>query len=187
MSLFEFLMVMVSIIIGLGISELLTGVARLIRSRSETRAYWVQLVLVAAVFIVLVQQWWEFWQLRELQEWTFALVLLYLAELVGLYLIAHLLFPEQVRGADLRAYYYGEMRAVWWIGIVTILIAMTFWPAAVGHPVFVADNLSTLVGLGSFIILGVSQRPLLHKTLVPLFLLLAIWDVVEFSFVVSSR
>ena len=187
MSLFEFLMVMVSIIIGLGISELLTGVARLIRSRDETRAYWVQLVLVAAVFIVLVQQWWEFWQLRELQEWTFALVLLYLAELVGLYLIAHLLFPEHVRGADLRAYYYGEMRAVWWIGIVTILIAMTFWPVAVGHPVFVVDNLSTLVGLVSFLILGVSQRPSLHATLVPLFFLLAVWDVVEFSFVVSSR
>lgn len=186
MSLFEFLMVMVSIIIGLGISELLTGVARLIRSRSETRAYWVQLVLVAAVFVVLVQQWWEFWQLRELREWTFAIVLLYLAELVGLYLIAHLLFPERVRGADLREYYYGEMRAVWWIGIVTVLIAMSFWPAAMGHPVFVVDNLSSWVGLVSFIVLAVSKRPLLHMALVPLFFLFAIWDVVEFSFVVRS-
>ena len=186
MSLFEFLMVMVSIIIGLGISELLRGVARLIRSRRETKAYWVQLVLVAAIFIVFVQQWWEFWQLRELQEWTFALVLLYLAELVGLYLIAHLLFPEHVRGVDLRTYYYGEMRAAWWIGIATVLIAMTFWPVAIGHPVFIADNLSTWVALGSFIILAVSKRPLVHSTLVPLFLLFAIWDVVEFSFVVSS-
>ena len=186
MSLFEFLMVMVSIIIGLAMSELLTGVARLIRSRSETRAYWVQLVLVTAVFIVLVQQWWEFWQLRELQEWTFALVLLYLSELVGLFLIAHLLFPEHVRGADLHAYYHGEMRAVWWIGVVTILIAMSFWHVAVGHPVFIADNISTLIGLCAFIVLGVSQRPLLHKTLVPLFLLLSIWDVVQFSFVVSN-
>ena len=160
---------------------------QVIRSRAETRAYWVQLVLVATIFIVLVQQWWEFWQLRELQEWTFAIVLLYLGELVGLFLIAHLLFPDRVRGADLRAYYYGEMRAVWWIGIVTVLIAMTFWSAAVGHPVFVADNLSSWVGLGSFIVLALSTRPLLHTTLVPLFFLLAIWDVVEFSFVVSSN
>ena len=186
MSLFEFLMVMVSIIIGLGISELLTGVARLLRSRRETKAYWVQLVLVAAVFIVLVQQWWEFWQLRTMQEWTFAIVLLYLGELVCLFLIAHLLFPEHVRGADLRAYYYGEMRSVWWLGIATILLAMTFWSVAVGHRVFVADNLSTWVGLGSFIVLAMSKRPLLHAVLVPLFLVLAIWDVVEFSFVVSG-
>ena len=186
MSLFEFLMVMVSIIIGLGISELLTGIARLIRSRDETKAYWVQLVLAAAIFIVLVQQWWEFWHLRELQEWTFAIVLLYLAELVCLFLIAHLLFPEHVRGADLRAYYYGEMRAVWWLGIVTIIFAMSFWHVAVGHPVFVADNFSTWVGLVSFIILALSKRPVLHATLVPLFLLLAVWDVVEFSFVVSN-
>ena len=33
MSLFEFLMVLVSIIIGLGLTEILTGVARMIRCR----------------------------------------------------------------------------------------------------------------------------------------------------------
>ena len=187
MDLFEFLMVMVSIIIGLGISELLTGVARLIRSRSETTIYWVHLVLVAAIFIILIQQWWEFWQLRELQEWTFAIVLLYLGKLVGLYLIAHLLFPEPVRGADLRAYYYGDMRAAWWLGIATVIMAMTFWPVAIGHPLFIADNVSTWVALGSFIVLALSKRPMLHMTLVPLFSLLAVWDVVEFSFVVSGN
>ena len=36
MSLFEFLMVLVSIIIGLGIAEVLTGIARLIQCRALT-------------------------------------------------------------------------------------------------------------------------------------------------------
>ena len=39
MSLFEFLMVLVSIIIGLGIAEVLTGVARQLRSRESTQGY----------------------------------------------------------------------------------------------------------------------------------------------------
>jgi hypothetical protein len=45
MSLFEFLMVLVSIIIGLGIAEILTGVARQIRCRGSIHRYWVHSVL----------------------------------------------------------------------------------------------------------------------------------------------
>jgi hypothetical protein len=37
MSLFEFLMVLVSIIIGLGMAEILTGVARQVRCRGSIR------------------------------------------------------------------------------------------------------------------------------------------------------
>ena len=45
MSLFEFLMVLVSIIIGLGIAEILTGIARQIRCRSSIQGYWVHSIL----------------------------------------------------------------------------------------------------------------------------------------------
>jgi len=39
MSLFEFLMVLVSIIIGLGVAEVLTGIARQFRTRGSTQRY----------------------------------------------------------------------------------------------------------------------------------------------------
>ena len=71
MSIFEFVMVLVSIIIGLGIAEILNGVAGQIRSRNTTRIYWLHSVLVAAVFLALVQQWWEIWGDRNTPEWTF--------------------------------------------------------------------------------------------------------------------
>ena len=64
MSLFEFLMVLVSIIIGLGIVEILTGIARQIRCRESIQGYWIHSVLVAIVFFALLQQWWEIWGVR---------------------------------------------------------------------------------------------------------------------------
>jgi hypothetical protein len=75
MSLFEFLMVLVSIIVGLGIAEILTGVARLIRCRESARPYWVHSLLVVSIFFALLQQWWELWELREVPEWTFIALL----------------------------------------------------------------------------------------------------------------
>jgi hypothetical protein len=69
MSLFEFLMVLVSIIIGLGITELLKGVGQMIRYRKSVRTYWVHSVLIVFVMIALLQQWWEIWDLQGVPGW----------------------------------------------------------------------------------------------------------------------
>ena len=55
LSLFEFLMVLVSIIIGLGMAEILTGTANLIRCRDSIHGYWVHGVIVAAIFFAQLQ------------------------------------------------------------------------------------------------------------------------------------
>jgi len=68
MSLFEFLMVLVSIIIGLGLAEILTGIAKMIRARASIQPYWVHAVAVVVLFGALLQQWWEIWGLRMRSE-----------------------------------------------------------------------------------------------------------------------
>ena len=70
MQLFEFLMVLMSIIVGLGIAALLAGVADLLRARNSTSFYWVHSLLVAVIFLALAQVWWESWDLRAAPEWT---------------------------------------------------------------------------------------------------------------------
>lgn len=49
-TLFEYLMVLVSIIVGLGIAEILTGVARQYRHRHTSPGYWVHSCGVALIF-----------------------------------------------------------------------------------------------------------------------------------------
>ena len=53
MELFEFLMVLVSIIIGLGVAEVLTGVARELRYRKSVQHDWLHAVLVIGIFLAL--------------------------------------------------------------------------------------------------------------------------------------
>src|SRR5262245_18554938 len=118
MSLFEFLMVLVSIIIGLGLAEVLTGVARMIRCRGSIATYWVHALGVCMIFAALLQQWWEIWALRSTSEWTFLGLVMMLSGPVGLFLMAHLVFPERMEGVNLREYYYGVMRPVWALAAV---------------------------------------------------------------------
>lgn len=185
MSLFEFLMVLVSIIVGLGIAEVLTGIARLIRCRGSIQGYWVHSVLVIAIFFALLQQWWEVWGLRVTPEWTFLGLVMMLTGPVGLFLIAHLLFPEPMQGENLRAYYHGAMRPVWWLAALTVVLATLFRPLIFAQDLFSAPNVTSFVLFFGFIALATSRRSVLHAILVPVFLLLVVLDIFQWAFVIG--
>ena len=62
MDIFEYVAVLTSIIIGLGITHLLRGVAGLIQHPDQHRIYWVHLVWVGYLFFTLIFWWW--WERR---------------------------------------------------------------------------------------------------------------------------
>lgn len=186
MSLFEFLMVLVSIIIGFGLAELMTGVAGMIRNRDSVQPYWVHILIIAAIFVAHLQQWWEAWGLRSTPEWTFLGLLMLLGGPVGLFLIAHLLFPDPMRGTNFRDYYYGAMRPLWLVAILTVSVATLFRPLAFGDDLIRADNATSFVFVGVFVMLGLSGRRSLHQVLAPVVFFLVVLDVIQWNFVIGA-
>ena len=143
MQLFEFLMVLVSIIVGLGIATLLTGIASLIRVRGSIRPYWVHTVLIALVLLAHAQVWWESWGLSWASEWSFLGLLMMLGTPVCLFLISQLLFPESPSGVDLAEYYFQNSRILWLLGAGATLIGTLFRPIFFGAPLLEVGNLAS--------------------------------------------
>ena len=54
--------VLFSIILGLGISRLLSGVARIVQHPKEYKVYWVHLLWALFLFLYLIHFWW--WEYR---------------------------------------------------------------------------------------------------------------------------
>jgi len=185
MSLFEFLMVLLSIIIGLGLAEILRGIARHIRNRDSASVYWVHAIAVCLVFVALLQQWWEIWGLRSYSDWSFLGLLMMLTGPIGLFLISYLLFPQPVKGADYREYYYGPMRPVWWIAVLTVTLATLFRPIVFGEELFKIDNASSLIGFVGFTVLALSKNRIIHAALVPAIFAAILWDILAMSFEIS--
>jgi hypothetical protein len=185
-NLFEFLMVLVSIIVGLGLAELLTGVARLLRARGTTRYYWVHGVLTTTIFVALLQQWWEAWGLRAVPQWSFLALVLMLAGPTCLFLISHLLFPEVTPEVDVEEYYYGPMRPVWALGILAIVGSTSFRPIMFGDALLALDNATSFLGIIVFAGLLVSSRRPVHATLLPVVLASLLYDVLRWSPVISQ-
>jgi hypothetical protein len=175
--LFEFLMVLVSIIIGLGIAEILTGVADLLRGRGRTSYFWVHSLLCVAVFLALAQAWWESWGLRTAPEWTFLGLLLMLASPVFLFLIAHLLFPKEPV-ADLETYYFEAAAPIWLLGAAATTVGTLFRPIAFGQALFTGSNVATIPTLVICLVLASTRRRFAHALLVPALVVVLVLDTV---------
>jgi hypothetical protein len=118
---FEYLSVLVSIVIGLGISHLLSGAARLIQLRRRARLYLPTLAWMAILFLLNVQIWWVAFDRRDTQDWNFFEFLLYLLIPVGVVVLSYLVLPDlgDEDEVDLRASYF-ENRG-WFFGIFALV------------------------------------------------------------------
>lgn len=177
MSLFEFLMVLVSLIIGFGLAELLSGVARIIRHREEVKLYWIHSLFILIVFLALLQTWWEIWGVRETPTWSFLGLLMMLAGPIGLFLISHLIFPQPLKRADFRLFYYEKMSPVLWLAILTIVASATFRPLVLGTELFKMDNLSSFFLMATFISMTRISNPIFHGVMVVLVFVALLADV----------
>lgn len=123
MDFFNYVMVLSSVIIGLGITHLLQGVAGIVQQPRREAIYWVHLVWVAAIFLRTVFWWWAEFQLSETVEWSFGLYCFVLAYAVLIYLSCALLFPGDLADYDgFRDYFHS--RKGWFFGVALASLAV---------------------------------------------------------------
>lgn len=105
---FEYVSVIFSVVIGLGLSNLLGGYVELVKARRAVKFYWVHSLWIATTFLGHIFLWWTMWGLRHHRDWNFFVFLLVLAAPVLLYAAAALLIPRLEAGTvvNLREYYY---------------------------------------------------------------------------------
>ena len=61
MTAFEYLFVLISIILALGMTRVLAGVDEMLQARSHRQIYWVHAIWIINLFLYLVIAWWIFY------------------------------------------------------------------------------------------------------------------------------
>lgn len=167
MSRFEYLSVLVSIVIALGISEMAASWGRLLRSRSRVRFYWLHVFWSVFAVVLMIQFWWGFWEFRVVERWSFPALLAVVSECLVLVLAALVLVPgvEVGESLDLRAHFFEQSRPFFLLGVVLIL-QLTLIDRLVGdQPFFHPENLFRLPGAALALAAGISRSEKLHSVL----------------------
>ncbi len=136
MSTFEYLSVLLSIIVGLGITHIIIGLGRLISHSSGRSIYWVHLIWMLNIALYLVVFWWWAINLRALDEWSFLPFLVVLLEPALLCLAGAILYPVAMPpDLEYKTHFY-RIRKVFFSVIVAISVSDRFialFSAPTGH------------------------------------------------------
>ena len=123
---FEYIMVLVSIVIGLGITHILSSIGSAIhRIRghgAHIRLDPVYLCWVGTMFIWLTTFWWWEFKFSKLDiEWTVYLYLFIIGYAVCLYLASVVLIPSRMEGVDDSYEYFFKGRK-WFFSLLTLAV-----------------------------------------------------------------
>lgn len=126
MDAFSYLLVLVSIVVGLALAHLLAGFAAMARARARIAVYWPLAAQMLLLFLLQVQMWWAFFGLREVRRWSFPEFLVVLMQAVLVYLATAILVPEMRydERIDLKECYYRESR--WYFGALLLVVLDSF-------------------------------------------------------------
>ena len=97
MSEFEYLSLLVSIIVAFALSEIFADWGQMIRGRDHVKVYWVHIAATLLVAVLIVQFWWSAWQYRELAINFYHYVALLLS-LLTCVLLAFVITPKITDG-----------------------------------------------------------------------------------------
>ena len=120
---FEYLTVLISIVVGLSVTSFLTNVVRIIHVRGKVTVSWVQLLWSTTILIWTIAFWWFTFVLANQTQWTFPLFGFLLAYSTLLFFLMALLFPEGVPADhDYRSQFMRNR--VWFFGVFLVFFCV---------------------------------------------------------------
>jgi hypothetical protein len=167
MDAFAYLSVLLSIIIGLAITQVLQGYRAMLLARRRVKPFAPTLIWSVLILVLATQSWWSSFGLTDVRVWTFGVFGLILLQTVLLYMLAAIVLPDAAEGAIDLAHHYREHVTAFF----TIMLAMLAVSVAkdlslphhsadpldlAGHGVFAAISLVALRYRGERVQLGVA-------------------------------
>jgi peptidoglycan/LPS O-acetylase OafA/YrhL len=127
-SAFEYVSILVSIILGLGITQILSSLADLLYHHHKVKLYWPHVIWVVFIFFLHVQDWFITYQLKDLPEWNIPQLMFVLAYPILLFTCAKMLLPtnESEESYDMRKFYESQYRVIFTLVGLSVILSILF-------------------------------------------------------------
>ncbi len=98
--LFPHIRIVMGMVVGLGITRLLMGVAGLIQHPNRAKISVIHLLWALSIMVELVLFWWWEFALYDITDWSFGIFAFLIFYAITLFLLAALLFPDNIADYD---------------------------------------------------------------------------------------
>jgi len=125
-SVFEYITILISIILGLGITKLLAGFATMIVRIRHCNLYWPHILFIILAFLIHIQDWFVTYELRTIDKWNLPLFLFIILYPVTLYLLSYMLFPLKYGNHqyDFKNFFMMNYERIYSLLIVLVILSI---------------------------------------------------------------
>lgn len=123
---FDYVTVLISIILGLGITQIVSGLADIIQHWSRVRLFWPHLLWILFTFFLHIQEWWVLYELRTINSWQLPVFLFTILYPINLFILARILFPSNLADSeiDFHHYYFSNARKFFSWALILALLSL---------------------------------------------------------------
>jgi len=133
MGVFEYIGVLISVIMGLGITHLATGMSKTIQHRDTVRLYLPHTLWTVAILVYILMIWWGMFWWSQHEDWFAYEYLFITLYAIVLFFLASILYPwDMPADIDLEASFFRNRR--WFFGGMVVA-----WLIDIPETVFKAD------------------------------------------------
>lgn len=127
MDAFSYLSVLLSIIIGLAMTQILQGYRALLLARSRVRLNPAPLMWSVLMLLAATQTWWASFGLRDHDDWTFVEFAIVLLQMLLLYMAAAVILPDLQAGEaiDLGDHFDRERKPFFSFMLLLLIVSVT--------------------------------------------------------------
>jgi hypothetical protein len=121
---FEYVAVLISIIVGLALTQILRGVGRMVTTKQGPRPYWVHLIWTFYLFLNIILFWWWEFRLGTI-EWSLSVYLVVITYSTLFFFVSLVMQPGSLDGvASYKEYFYSHRR--WIFGLIIAITLLDF-------------------------------------------------------------
>ena len=159
MDAFSYLSVLLSIILGLAIAQVLQGYRAILLARGRVRLSAAVLIWSGLILLFATQSWWASFGLRERTHWDFLAFAIILLQMVLLYMLSAVIFPEVGRDdrVDLVDH-FDRHRSIFFGFLIGVLAVSVLKDVVLDHRLPVPLNLAFHTALVATAIAGIVLR-----------------------------
>jgi hypothetical protein len=122
---FEYVTVLISIILGLGITQIVTGIGDVIHQWNRIKIFWPHTLWIVLVFVMHIHEWWYTYELRKHEQWHLISFLFLILYPILLFVLARILFPFGAMDTDVdfKVFYFENYRKFFLLVSMIVVLA----------------------------------------------------------------
>ena len=163
MDLFEFILIITSVVYALAIAQILAGIGRLAQTDATIRWYLPHMLWTVILFTSILITWWAGWEFRDV-DWTFPKFVFLFVSPVMILFATSLLIPQQIgdKELDLERHFNKIRKPILLAFLCALFVQFIDGSLLVNQPWWFPGRLPQIAALGAVVVGASTENRKLH-------------------------